>query len=107
MANDNKRAAVGIHNLVFGCVMLMPVLLVPASGEAEQTFKICIGDRNDCQGPIDAFFLCGTSPDQAAASVCTKSTPEKQSIAPYSVNVISQTAGGRCGFATVAITCKN
>jgi hypothetical protein len=79
------------------------VLAAPAY--ADDMFTICIGDRLGCGVTVTATFACGTSPQQAATSICTVPTAKGQVARRFAIKQLSATGGGACGFAQIAITC--
>lgn len=86
---------------------LCALILLGTTASAQETFTICIGQQNSgCRPPTDAWFSCGTSPQQAGSAICTKSTTAGQSKREFSTTVLETFGGGMCGYIKIAVTCK-
>jgi hypothetical protein len=78
-------------------------MLTSARVEATE-FRVCIGEL-DCPVPVDAMFPCGTSLEQAAATVCTIHDNGNVRVSPYRLIPQGQHEGNRCGYAWAKVLC--
>jgi hypothetical protein len=79
--------------------------LVPNVSQANQTVTICIGDVGDYCEKHDAEFKCGTTPQQAAAEVCSIWIDGQKRVQPFRLWHRATAVGGRCGNTTVTVQC--
>jgi hypothetical protein len=81
---------------------------VVASSARAETYQVCTGeDASKCPGAFDRWFPCGTSPIEAAQTVCrvydADGRPVNRRFREPGIRYIKE--GGRCGYGGYIVEC--
>jgi hypothetical protein len=77
-----------------------------AAGAADKTFRVCIGQYEHlCPTAKQAWFPCGTAPEEAARTVCTIHTAAGPTVKPFRMLKVFDVSGNRCGYAGIDVIC--
>lgn len=99
------RVASILGSIALAGIVNCAVNIAPSS--ADMKFRPCVGEYDDkCPVAHDAWFGCGTTPDQMGQTLCTVHYPDgKTKTSPYRYVHQGSHEGNRCGYEWYSLTC--